>query len=73
MKLIDFVWTFPNIKGIESMTVFNGMEGVTGVSGEVMKMGLGVLPLLRELLKPDGGNGAGEGKRSTKRTAAPTE
>jgi flotillin len=61
------------VKGIESMTVFNGMEGVNGVSGEVMKMGLGVLPLLRELLKPNGGNGTSGDKRPAREPAAPAE
>jgi flotillin len=41
------------VKGVDSITVFNGMEGVSGMSSEVMKMGLGVLPALREMLKTE--------------------
>lgn len=40
-----------SFKGIDSMTVFNGAEGVTGMAGEVMKMGLGLMPLIQQMLK----------------------
>jgi uncharacterized membrane protein YqiK len=45
--------------GIDNLTVLNGAEGVSGMAGEVMKLGLGVMPLVRQMLANGGpGNGA---------------
>jgi flotillin len=44
-----------SFRGVEHLTVLNGAEGLTGMSGEVMKLGLGVMPLVQQLLK--NGNG----------------
>ena len=47
-------------------TVLNGAEGMTGMAGEVMKLGLGVMPLVQQLLK--NGNGRTAAKRSRSET-----
>jgi hypothetical protein len=36
--------------------VFNGAEGMTGMAGEVMKLGLGVMPLVQQMLKNGNAN-----------------
>jgi uncharacterized membrane protein YqiK len=51
-----------SFRGVEHLTVLNGAEGLAGMSGEVMKLGLGVMPLVQQLLK--GGNGDGEKPKS---------
>jgi flotillin len=45
-----------SFRGIDNLTVLNGAEGVTGMAGEVMKLGLGVMPLVQSVLK--NGNGS---------------
>jgi flotillin len=47
-----------SFRGIDNLIVLNGAEGMTGMAGEVMKLGLGVMPLVQQLLK--NGNGDGE-------------
>jgi flotillin len=47
-----------SFRGIDNLIVLNGAEGMTGMAGEVMKLGLGVMPLVQQLLK--NGNGTGE-------------
>jgi len=42
---------------IDNLTVFNGAEGMTGMAGEVMKLGLGVMPLVQQMLKNGNANG----------------
>ena len=52
-----------SFRGIDNLTVLNGAEGITGMAGEVMKLGLGVMPLVQQLLK--NGNGDGEEPKET--------
>jgi uncharacterized membrane protein YqiK len=47
-----------SFRGIDTLVVLNGAEGITGMAGEVMKLGLGVMPVVQELLK--NGNGSVE-------------
>ena len=48
-----------SFRGIDNLTVLNGAEGITGMAGEVMKLGLGIMPLVQRTL----GNGnAANGK-----------
>jgi flotillin len=49
-----------SFRGIDNLVVLNGAEGMTGMAGEVMKLGLGVMPVVQQLLK--NGNGTGDGK-----------
>jgi hypothetical protein len=53
-----------SFRGIDNLTVLNGAEGITGMAGEVMKLGLGVMPLVQQML----GNGKNGGS-----TREPTE
>ena len=46
-----------SFRGIDNLTVFNGAEGMTGMAGEVMKLGLGVMPLVQQMLKNGNANG----------------
>jgi uncharacterized membrane protein YqiK len=46
-----------SFRGIDNLTVFNGAEGMTGMAGEVMKLGLGVMPLVQQMLKTGNANG----------------
>jgi len=46
-----------SFRGIDNLTVFNGAEGMTGMAGEVMKLGLGVMPLVQQMLKNGNVNG----------------
>jgi uncharacterized membrane protein YqiK len=50
-----------SFRGIDNLTVLNGAEGMTGMAGEVMKLGLGVMPLVQEALR----NGRGNGEKPT--------
>ena len=51
-----------SFRGIDNLTVLNGAEGVTGMAGEVMKLGLGVMPLVQQAIKGKGnGNGSSGG------------
>ena len=43
-----------SFRGIDNLTVLNGAEGMTGMAGEVMKLGLGVMPLMRQALHGNG-------------------
>jgi flotillin len=45
-----------SFRGIDNLTVFNGAEGMTGMAGEVMKLGLGVMPLVQQMLKNGNAN-----------------
>jgi uncharacterized membrane protein YqiK len=47
-----------SFRGIDHLVVLNGAEGITGMAGEAMKLGLGVMPVVQELLK--NGNGSVE-------------
>jgi flotillin len=47
-----------SFRGIDNLIVLNGAEGMTGMAAEVMKLGLGVMPVVQELLK--NGNGSVE-------------
>jgi len=47
-----------SFRGIDNLTVLNGAEGITGMAGEVMKLGLGIMPLVQQTL----GNGNGANK-----------
>jgi uncharacterized membrane protein YqiK len=51
-----------SFRGIDNLVVLNGAEGMTGMAGEVMKLGLGVMPVVQQLLKNGNGNGAGDEK-----------
>jgi flotillin len=52
-----------SFRGIDNLVVLNGAEGMTGMAGEVMKLGLGVMPVVQQLLK--NGNGNGEKPKET--------
>jgi hypothetical protein len=41
--------------------VLNGAEGISGMAGEVMKLGLGVMPLVQQVL---GRSNGADGKKS---------
>jgi uncharacterized membrane protein YqiK len=43
-----------SFRGIDNLIVLNGAEGITGISGEVMKLGLGVMPLVQQVLRGNG-------------------
>jgi flotillin len=45
-----------SFRGIDNLTVFNGAEGMTGMAGEVMKLGLGEMPLVQQMLKNGNAN-----------------
>jgi len=45
-----------SFRGIDNLTVLNGAEGMSGMAGEVMKLGLGVMPLVQQVLRNGGGN-----------------
>jgi flotillin len=45
-----------SFRGIDNLTVLNGAEGISGMAGEVMKLGLGVMPLVQQVMR----NGAKE-------------
>jgi flotillin len=51
-----------SFRGIDNLVVLNGAEGITGMAGEVMKLGLGVMPVVQQLLKNGNGNGDGDAK-----------
>ena len=51
-----------SFRGIDNLTVLNGAEGVSGMAGEVMKLGFGVMPLVQQVLH---GNGKPEQDRET--------
>jgi flotillin len=54
-----------SFRGIDNLTVLNGAEGVSGMAGEVMKLGLGVMPLVQQVIKgSNGSNGAGHDEKS---------
>ena len=53
-----------SFRGINNLTVLNGAEGVTGMAGEVMKLGLGVMPLVQQMLG-NGKNGERKQEPST--------
>jgi uncharacterized membrane protein YqiK len=46
-----------SFRGIDNLVVLNGAEGMTGMAGEVMKLGLGVMPVVQQLLKNGNANG----------------
>jgi flotillin len=52
-----------SFRGIDNLVVLNGAEGMTGMASEVMKLGLGVMPVVQQLLK--NGNGTGEKPKET--------
>lgn len=54
-----------SFRGIDNLTVLNGAEGMSGMAGEVMKLGLGVMPLVQQML----GTGNGEREPSSGGTA----
>jgi len=43
-----------SFRGIDNLTVLNGAEGMTGMAGEVMKLGLGVMPIVQQVLQGNG-------------------
>jgi flotillin len=51
-----------SFRGIDNLVVLNGAEGMTGMAGEVMKLGLGVMPVVQQLLKNGNGNGTSDAK-----------
>jgi flotillin len=51
-----------SFRGIDNLTVLNGAEGMTGMAGEVMKLGLGVMPLVQQVLK-NGNGGSANGEK----------
>jgi flotillin len=63
-----------SFRGIDNMIVLNGAEGVTGMAGEVMKLGLGVMPLVQQMLAngKDDANGAAR-ERSNAQEKRPTK
>jgi uncharacterized membrane protein YqiK len=46
-----------SFRGIDNLTVLNGAEGMSGMAGEVMKLGLGVMPLVQQVLRNGNANG----------------